>query len=105
MWVEEFRSRSQRRSASIRKDTTAVKEPYPIVNREEKGAGAALEQFARSNGQLLLPLIELTMQARIAVKEVKAPSERDHRDYSDVERLAWGCLGWRAAWERKPERG
>jgi transposase-like protein len=47
-----------------------VKKPYHIVNREEKGAAAAIEQFAKSNGQLLLPLIELITQARIAVDEV-----------------------------------
>jgi len=54
----------------LRKDTTAVKKTYHIVNREEKSAAAAIEQFARSNGQLLLPLIELTTKARIAVDEV-----------------------------------
>lgn len=47
-----------------------MKKPYHIVNREEKGAAAAIEQFAKSNGQLLLPLIELITQARIAVDEV-----------------------------------
>jgi len=47
-----------------------VKKPYHIVNREEKSAAAAIEQFAKSNGQLLLPLIELITQARIAVDEV-----------------------------------
>jgi transposase-like protein len=47
-----------------------VKKPYHIVNREEKSAAAAIEQFAKSNGQLLLPLIELITQSRIAVDEV-----------------------------------
>lgn len=47
-----------------------MKKPYHIVNREEKSAAAAIEQFAKSNGQLLLPLIELITQARIAVDEV-----------------------------------
>lgn len=47
-----------------------MKKPYHIVNREEKCASAAIEQFAKSNGQLLLPLIELITQARIAVDEV-----------------------------------
>ena len=47
-----------------------MKKPYHIVNREEKGASAAIEQFAKSNGQLLLPLVELITQARIAVDEV-----------------------------------
>ena len=47
-----------------------MKKPYHIVNREEKIAAAAIEQFAKSNGQLLLPLIELMTQARVAVDEV-----------------------------------
>jgi len=47
-----------------------VKKPYHIVNREEKTAAAAIEQFAKANGQLLLPLVELISQARIAVDEV-----------------------------------
>jgi putative transposase len=47
-----------------------VKKTYHIVNREEKSAAASIEQFAQSNGQLLLPLIELITQARIAVDEV-----------------------------------
>jgi transposase-like protein len=47
-----------------------VKKPYHIVNREEKTAAAAVEQFAKANGQLLLPLVELITQARIAVDEV-----------------------------------
>src|SRR3954468_6325842 len=47
-----------------------MKKPYHIVDREEKTAAAAIEQFAKTNGQLLLPLIELITQARIAVDEV-----------------------------------
>lgn len=47
-----------------------MKKPYHIVNREEKTAAAAIEQFAKANGQLLLPLVELITQARIAVDEV-----------------------------------
>jgi transposase-like protein len=47
-----------------------VKKPYHIVNREEKTAAAAIEQFAKANGQLLMPLVELIKQARIAVDEV-----------------------------------
>lgn len=47
-----------------------MRKPYHIVNREEKSAAAAIEQFAKSNGQLLLPLIELITQARVAVDEV-----------------------------------
>ena len=47
-----------------------MKKTYHIVNREEKTAAASIEQFAKSNGQLLLPLIELIAEARIAVDEV-----------------------------------
>lgn len=47
-----------------------MKKTYHIVNREEKTATASIEQFARSNGQLLLPLLELITQARVAVDEV-----------------------------------
>src|ERR1051325_245365 len=41
-----------------------------MVDREEKTAAAAIEQFANANGQLLLPLVELITEARIAVDEV-----------------------------------
>jgi putative transposase len=47
-----------------------VKKTYHIVNREEKSAAAAIEQFAKANGQLLLPLVEMITRARIAVDEV-----------------------------------
>jgi transposase-like protein len=47
-----------------------VKKTYHIVNREEKTAAAAVEEFAKANGQLLLPLVELITNARIAVDEV-----------------------------------
>ena len=47
-----------------------MKKPYHIVSREEKTASAAMEEFAKANGQILLPLVELITQARIAVDEV-----------------------------------
>lgn len=47
-----------------------MKKTYHIVNRDEKSAAASIEQFAKSNGQFLLPLLELVTQARIAVDEV-----------------------------------
>ena len=47
-----------------------MKKTYHIVNRDEKSATASIEQFAKSNGQLLLPLLELITQARVAVDEV-----------------------------------
>lgn len=47
-----------------------MKKPYHIVSREEKSASAAVEEFAKANGQILLPLVELITQARIAVDEL-----------------------------------
>jgi putative transposase len=47
-----------------------VKKTCHIVNRDEQSAAASLEQFAKSNGQLLLPLVERISEARIAVDEV-----------------------------------
>ena len=49
---------------------TAVKKPYHIVNREAESAAASLEEFTKANGQMLLPLVELITQARLAVDEV-----------------------------------
>jgi transposase-like protein len=47
-----------------------VKKPYHIVSREADTAAATVEQFAKANGQILLPLVELITQARLAVDEV-----------------------------------
>jgi putative transposase len=47
-----------------------VKKPYHIVSREAHTASAAMQEFAKANGQILLPLVELITQARIAVDEV-----------------------------------
>lgn len=47
-----------------------MKKTYHIVNRDEQTAAAAVEQFAKSNGQFLLPLLELVTEARVAVDEV-----------------------------------
>jgi putative transposase len=47
-----------------------VKKPYHIVSREAKTASAAIEEFAKANGQILLPLVELITQARMAVDEM-----------------------------------
>lgn len=47
-----------------------MKKTYHIVDRNEQSAAAAVEQFAKSNGQFLLPLLELVTQARVAVDEV-----------------------------------
>jgi putative transposase len=47
-----------------------VKKPYHIINRENAAAEAKLQEFARANGQYLLPLVDLITEARIAVDEV-----------------------------------
>lgn len=47
-----------------------MKKTYHIVNRDEQTAAAMLEEFAKSNGQVLLPLLELVTEARVAVDEV-----------------------------------
>ena len=47
-----------------------MKKTYHIVSRDSKSAAATLGQFAQANGQILLPLVELITQARVAVDEV-----------------------------------
>ena len=47
-----------------------MKKPYHIVSREAETAAARLEEFTQANGQILLPLVELMTQARLAVDEV-----------------------------------
>lgn len=47
-----------------------MKKKYHTVDINQKNASAAIEQFARSNGQFLLPLVELITRARVAVDEV-----------------------------------
>ena len=61
---------SIRQNLILGKDTTAVKKPYHILSRESKSTSAAMEEFAKANGQILLPLVELITQARMAVDEV-----------------------------------
>jgi putative transposase len=47
-----------------------VRKTYHIVNREAESAAATVAEFAKANGQILLPLVELVTQARVAVDEV-----------------------------------
>jgi transposase-like protein len=47
-----------------------VKKTYHIVDREAPAAAVTVEQFAKANGQVLLPLVELVTQARLAIDEV-----------------------------------
>jgi hypothetical protein len=41
-----------------------------MVDRKAAAAVAKVEEFAKANGQTLLPLVELVTQARVAVDEV-----------------------------------
>ncbi len=61
---------SIRQNHPYERDPTAVKKTYHIIDREEKNAAAAIEEFAKANGQFLLPLVELITRARIAIDEV-----------------------------------
>ena len=54
----------------LERTTTAVKKTYHIVDREAATAAATVEEFAKANGQILLPLVKLVTQARVAVDEV-----------------------------------
>jgi transposase-like protein len=54
----------------LERTTTAVKKTYHMVDREAAAAAATVEEFAKANGQILLPLVELVTQARLAVDEV-----------------------------------
>lgn len=47
-----------------------MKQTYHVIDRERKGAERALAAFCRANGQMLLPLVELIEQARLAVDTV-----------------------------------
>lgn len=47
-----------------------MKKPYHIINRENAAAAEKLQEFARANGQYLLPLVDLITEVRIAVDEV-----------------------------------
>jgi len=47
-----------------------VRKPYHVVSRQGRGAERAVAAFCRANGQVLLPLVELVTQARLAVDTV-----------------------------------
>nr|MBA3913899.1 hypothetical protein [Terriglobales bacterium] len=47
-----------------------MKKTYHMVDREAAAAAATVEQFAKAIGQVLLPLVELVTQARLAIEEV-----------------------------------
>ena len=47
-----------------------MKRNYHVIDQQDKKAERELEQFCQANGQLLLPLVELMEQARLAVDQV-----------------------------------
>jgi hypothetical protein len=47
-----------------------VKTPYDLVDPEAAAVVGTVEEFARENGQVLLPPVELVKQADLAVDEV-----------------------------------
>ena len=51
-----------------------MKKPYHIVDRKAERAASAVEEFAKANGQMLLPLMELVTQARVAVEATSTGS-------------------------------
>lgn len=42
-----------------------MKKTYHIVGHEAAAAAATVQEFAKANGQILLPLVELVTQARV----------------------------------------
>lgn len=47
-----------------------MKRSYHVVSGNKRGAARTLAAFCRANGQVLLPLVELVTQARLAVDTV-----------------------------------
>src|ERR1700730_17979539 len=43
---------------------------YHVVELDSKGADKTIEMFCKTNGQLLLPLVDLITDARLAVDQV-----------------------------------
>jgi putative transposase len=54
----------------IRKEPTAVNKPYHIVTRAAKESAAVIEQFCQTNGQILLPIVNLIQSASQVVESV-----------------------------------
>lgn len=52
------------------KGETAVNRDYHVVDMNARQAEASLAEFCRANGQVLLPLVELVQEARVAVDTV-----------------------------------
>ena len=47
-----------------------MKRKYHVVNNSSKGAAKTLRNFCQANGQMLLPLVGLISEARVAVDEI-----------------------------------
>ena len=47
-----------------------MKRNYHVVELDSKGADKTIEMFCKANGQLLLPLVDLITDARLAVDQV-----------------------------------
>lgn len=47
-----------------------MKKPYHIVTRAARESAAVIEQFCRSNGQILLPIVNLIQNASQVVESV-----------------------------------
>ena len=47
-----------------------MKRKYHVVSKGSKGAGKIIQNFCQANGQMLLPLVDLISEARLAVDEV-----------------------------------
>ena len=43
----------------IRTELTAVQKPYHIVTRAARESATVVEQFCQTNGQILLPIVNL----------------------------------------------
>lgn len=46
-----------------------MKRNYHVVELDSKGADKTIEMFCKTNGQLLLPLVNLLTEARLAVDQ------------------------------------
>jgi putative transposase len=53
-----------------KEEPTAVKKPYQIVTRAAKESAAVVEQFCQTNGQILLPIVNLIESASQVVENV-----------------------------------
>ena len=65
-----YSSDSVESGVSNPKRRTAVKRKYHVVKVGSKQAGKTIQTFCQSKGQMLLPLVDLITEARLAVDEV-----------------------------------